>query len=104
MKKLLIFVCMIGLIILSSCSEGKTFDVKNQEGETVKITAKPYGIFNGSDKIVGVQYKVCPEDIVMSIIFSETLIIPIYCIGWDLWEPVSLTNTANKIQNGVIIE
>jgi len=48
----------------------------------------PYGVFNEelrNDKIV---YQVCPASVIVSIIFSETIIAPVYLIGWELWEPV----------------
>lgn len=87
MKKVFIFCAFI--LLLSSCAEEKTFKVDN----TNYIKAEPYGWANSdAKKIDGVVYQVSAGNIFWSIIFSETIVIPIYLTGWQLFEPVRLKN------------
>lgn len=47
-----------------------------------------YGIFNeDTDKSQNVCYKMSPLSVILSIIFIETVIVPVYLVGWDLWDP-----------------
>jgi len=36
-----------------------------------------------------INYQISAVSVIVAIVFSETVIIPVYVLGWDLWEPVS---------------
>lgn len=42
-----------------------------------------------SNKIEGVTYEACIGNIVWDVIAVETIVIPIWLTGWELYEPVS---------------
>lgn len=90
MKK--IYISLITLVILTaSCADNKTFRVEDEtSGLTEVIYAEPYGVFNKEDKDPRVEYKVCKGNVILSIIFSETLLVPVWLVGWELYEPKSL--------------
>lgn len=85
MKKLF-GLLLIAIIALSSCADSKTFE----RADGTKFVAKPYGWANyQSNKIEGVTYEACFENIVWDVITVETMVIPIWLTGWELYEPVS---------------
>lgn len=83
MKKIL-FV-LFALVALSSCADSKTF--KKADGTT--FTAEPYGWANyQSKKVDGVIYECCLGNVIWGIIGVETIIVPVWISGWELFEPV----------------
>jgi type IV pilus biogenesis protein CpaD/CtpE len=82
MKKLLTLL-IIALSIVS-CADSKEFTIDNK---TVKV--EPYGWFDKSQKNDSINYKVNTGNVILSIVFSETIIVPIILTGEELWEPVS---------------
>jgi len=89
MKKLFFIIIVL---ICASCAENKTFSVKTENGELKTIKVEPYGLANKETKIDGVEYQICVGNVLLDVVFSETLIIPIYLIGWELYEPVKLVS------------
>lgn len=102
MKKLLIILTI--LIISTSCADSKYFKVKNEFGETETILVKPYGFANMNDKIEGIEYEPSIGNIVLDVLFLETIVVPIYLIGWQYYEPVGLETENYKIVDGKIIK
>lgn len=116
-NKLLISIIMM-IILLSSCSNGKVFYLKNGvevsenyynqhaysgnqfTRDTFEIViAEPYGWGNSeSRKLDEVQYEVCVGNVIWGIILCETIIMPVYFSGWSLYEPVRLKKN-RKISN-----
>jgi len=89
MKKLLLVLSLV-VVLLSSCADSKTLIVDGKE-----TVVEPYGWADYQDtKVPGVVYKVNVGNVVWSIIFSETLIIPIWLTGWQIMEPVR-SSTSN---------
>tara|TARA_R110000823_G_scaffold67006_3_gene156502 strand:- start:559 stop:825 length:267 start_codon:yes stop_codon:yes gene_type:complete len=85
MKK--IVYALIIVLLLASCSDVKTFT--REDG--TELTVEPYGLFDKDEiKNNDVVYKVNTWNVVASVVFIETAIVPIYILGWDLWEPVAL--------------
>lgn len=79
MKKVM-FLFLLGIVLLSSCAESKTIDGK---------VYKPYGLFNEDTyKNDSIVYELSPGSVICSIIFIETVFVPVYTVGWDLYEPV----------------
>lgn len=48
--------------------------------------AKSYGLFNKERRNPNANYSLSAGSILVAIIFSETVIIPIYVFGWNLYE------------------
>ena len=80
-----ILILIVIICSLPSCAaEDKTID---------GTTYGTYGIFNESEmKNPNIRYEISTGSVVISIIFCETIIIPIYFVGWDLFQPVGKIN------------
>ena len=86
MKKQLLILSMC--IALTSCTHPVSFIDPNTKQEFV---AESYGIANEeAKKINGVIYEVSAGNVIWSIILCETLIAPVYFIGWSIKQPVKL--------------
>ena len=78
MKKILLFVVVISM--LTSCGQPL-----EHEGKTYPT----YGFLNKStDKSKKICYKVSVGNIVWSILSVETVVLPIYFVGFSLFNPV----------------
>lgn len=77
--KLLISLCLL-IFLFSSCAQDKVIDGNKYS---------TYGLFNEKDlKNDSISYEVSGWAVVGGIVFIETIIWPVYVVGWDLWEPV----------------
>lgn len=84
MKKLLFTFLTLTSLLFVSCADDKTIG---------NVTYKPYGLANEETvKDVNVKYQLSAGSVICAIIFSETIIVPVYVIGWDLYEPVKLND------------
>ena len=94
MKKMLIVViCLVFCFTISGCGRNK------QIGKHVYTT---YGLFNsGTERNPNIEYEVILGNVVWAVILSETIIVPLYVIGWSLYEPIRY-KTQNDELNGVI--
>ena len=83
MKKI-IFLASVLCILFSSCAENKELKINNE-----KVIVEPYGWANQDVlKNDSVVYQISPGNVALSIIFCETIVIPIYLTGWKMYEPV----------------
>ena len=82
MKKLAVFAAVAALFV--SCADSKVFT----RSDGTQFTAKPYGWMDKDKVIDGVEYDLCTSNIVLSVIFSETIAVPVLLTGLELWEPV----------------
>ena len=82
-KKILsLFVALTMLFALSGCG-----DVKMVSG----IIYDTYGFINESDKKnPDIEYRLIIGNIVWSVILFQTIIAPIYFIGFSIYEPVRI--------------
>jgi hypothetical protein len=81
MRKFALILAISSLLALSSCGAPKEID-----GNTYPT----HGYFNeDTSKSKNVCYEVSVGNIVWSIILIETIVMPIYFIGWSLFNPVS---------------
>lgn len=86
MKKT-ILVVLAFCIALTGC--GQPLTVNKKEYPT-------YGLFNEyTKKSKNVCYEISVGNVILSIILIETIIAPIYFIGWDLFNPVRLKKDAS---------
>jgi hypothetical protein len=80
---------MVCVLALSGCAKSKTIDLEGS-----RRTVDPYGLwaeFAAKDRIdQKVEYRLSVPNLVLSVIFSETLVVPIVLVGWYLWEPVGV--------------
>lgn len=84
MKRLLILLVTV-MALCASCADSKVFE----RVDGTKFVAEPYGWANyQSKKIEGVTYEACFGNIVA----IETVIVPVWLTGWELYQPVSYTD------------
>lgn len=89
-KTTLLFILLIG-ILFTSCADSKTFT--DNKGQT--FTAEPYGWANQSEqKYDTVIYDVCVGNVVWDVLLFETVVVPIWLTGWELYEPIRLKTKA----------
>ena len=84
MKKFIaqIMILLFLVATLSGCGDPKVINGKN---------IPTYGMFNEkNNKFDGVEYRVIVGNVVWAIILCETLIAPVYFIGFSLYEPVGV--------------
>lgn len=91
MKKILMFAA-IAAIVLSGCADSKTF----KKADGTEFVAKPYGWMNKDEAIEGVEYELCKENVVVSVLSVETLAVPVLLTGLELYQPVSYVEPKNK--------
>jgi hypothetical protein len=76
-----ILIIMAIALSLASCG-GKSINGKFYEG---------YGIADEEAfKNPNVVYAISAESVIWGILLCQTIVIPIYIVGWDLWKPVRL--------------
>ena len=97
MKKLIILI--MSALMICSCAESKKF--RKQDGTVFE--AEPYGWANyQTNKIEGVKYEINAPNMVLSLIFVETIIAPVLITGYNLFEPVFYTKSdTTEINNGI---
>ena len=85
MKKVILCMLFVCAMLFSSCADSKTF----QRIDGTEFTAEPYGWMTEEDRIEGVEYRVCTKNIVLAVVFSETIVPTILLTGLELYEPES---------------
>ncbi len=70
--------------LLLSCAKPKKFEIGGKVKEV-----QPYGFLNPSDKNDSIQYAISVEDVILSAVFSETLVVPVVSLGYFMWKPVA---------------
>lgn len=79
-RTLLLVAALASTLLLSACGNDKTINGKNYQ---------TYGVFNeDANKDDGIKYEVSAGSVIWAIILCETVVFPVYIIGWDLWQPV----------------
>ena len=78
MKKLLLALTLA--FVITGCAHDKVIDGKNYE---------PYGLIDEPTmKCDSIQYKVVTGNVVWGVFLFETVVVPIWLFGYDLYEPV----------------
>jgi major membrane immunogen (membrane-anchored lipoprotein) len=81
MNRPLLALVLASTLALAACgADDKTID---------GVTYGTYGLVNKEEmRNPNIQYEISGWSIFWSIVFSETIIAPVYFIGWDLYQPV----------------
>ena len=86
------FIVLMLLLVVVGCSSApKTKKVDGIIASSCfidSVEVPPYGLLNKELEQPNVQYTTCAWSVILSIVFSETVIAPVYLIGWELYEPV----------------
>ncbi len=84
-KRISIFIVIILVIVtISGCSQNAIFN---------GVEYKTHGLINKSEiRNPNIRYKIVWGNVFLGIIFAETIIIPIYIFGYDLYEPIGVKN------------
>jgi len=87
MKKILASIMIVVFLSLAAgCGDTKT--IKGVEYDT-------YGLFNKDDnRNPDVKYRLVIGNIIWSVILVETIIAPIYFLGFSLYEPVGVKDSS----------
>lgn len=82
MKRSLIAAVLASALLLTACGA----DNKVING----VEYGTYGLVNESEmKNPKIQYEISGWSIFWSVVFCETIVVPIYFIGWDLYQPIA---------------
>lgn len=86
------FLLLFISFFLFGCAEDKALVLNGKS-----VYAESYGLFNEeAKKRDDVVYQISPGSVVVSIITFETVVIPVYILGWDLYEPVRMKTETNE--------
>jgi hypothetical protein len=97
MKKFL-SILLVLFVLFTSCSTTRTFyKVEQDENKNMKITtqvveASPYGLLNQVDKTEGIAYRVHIPSIIFSIVFAQTIVVPVVLTGFFLFQPYKIVD------------
>ncbi len=93
MKKVIsIMLVLAMLVVFTGCGDNKVI------GKTEYGT---YGLFNqGDQKNPDVKYRLIIGNVVWSIILVETIVAPIYFLGFSLYEPIGAKHK-NEVKGSV---
>lgn len=76
------FMLLSMCLLLAGCNNTKTIN---------GVTYDVYGLANMDDKKnPNIEYEISTGSVITAVIFSETVVIPLYILGVDLWQPVGL--------------
>lgn len=53
------------------------------------LSLQPNHMVGQTRKVDGVKYEVCFGNVAWSVVGLETIIVPLWLTGWELYEPVS---------------
>ena len=77
MKKIICIVLVVAVMALSGCGHPKTIN---------GTTYPTRGLFQ--EKNPNIHYEVSVGNVVWSIILVETIIAPVYFVGWSIYNPI----------------
>ena len=94
MKRIIINMLILAILALPLGGCGETAIIKGYEYET-------YGLLNrGNNMNPNIEYKVIIGNVIWSVLLFETIIAPIYFLGFSLFEPVGEANKDIKHKGG----
>lgn len=88
MKKLVVSVLIAASLLLSACGRPAMIDGKNYP---------TYGLVNAdTQKSADVCYELSVGNVVWSLLLVETVVMPIYFIGFDIYNPIGKKGVTGK--------
>ena len=82
MKKVVAVAVILSMLLIVGCGDKMIIDGR---------TYDTYGVFTMEDgKNPDIQYRLIIGNVVWSILLFQTIVMPVYFIGWSLYEPVGL--------------
>ena len=79
MKKLIVLLLVVALLSIG-CGDVKTID---------GVTYDTYGVFTmNTDANPDIRYRLIIGNVVWSVLLCQTIVMPIYFVGFSLWEPI----------------
>lgn len=73
---------LLACLSLAACSNPRVLDGKVYDS---------YGFLNEQSlRSRNVCYSISPAAIILTIVFAETILVPIYFVGFDLFDPIRL--------------
>ena len=91
----MVWIIVVTIILVAAFSlffkmsdNGKVITYLSLDNTPVTQEVCSYGFFNQEDKVEGVKYKVDTGVVVLSVIFSETIVVPAILLGLYLYEPI----------------
>lgn len=76
----LVLIFLFWKLLFSFCAQPKTID---------RQVVQPYGLFNPEDKNENIEYKVSMGSVIVGALSFETIVVPVYIFGWNLYEPIA---------------
>lgn len=68
-------------LLLGACADSKTIN---------GVTYEPYGLVTSGEKQnPNIKYRIVWGNVFWAVVLSETVVAPIYFVGWSLYEPVA---------------
>ena len=86
MKKVFVTLIVLTILVIPITSCEPNDPVRTKAGTTKVV--EDYGLFNKEVMDSTVTYQISPVSVICSAVFIETIFVPIWLIGWYLWEPV----------------
>lgn len=72
---------LVSLFVMTACADDKVINGKEYE---------TYGLLNKDEvKDPNIRYHLVTGNVILSVILCETLFMPVYFIGFSIYEPVS---------------
>ena len=80
--KILRLAVILGLgLSLSACAKSKVID---------GVEYQPYGLANEDvHRNPNIQYELVLGNVILSFILFETVVVPVYLVGWEIMQPVA---------------
>ena len=86
MIKKIFIIAMVTLFLLTTISCGNTKKIND-------VTYDTYGLINKDDKKnPNIKYRLIIGNIILSCLLVETIVAPIYFLGFSIYEPVRQAN------------
>jgi len=95
---LLLLLTIGGIVYI--CTSGGFASSKDFVINGKTVTVQPYGL--GNEQVMkndSINYEVSMGNVVLSVIFSESVVVPVCLVGWHLYQPVSKKISPPRIQN-----
>uniref|UniRef100_A0A6M3LMX0 Lipoprotein n=1 Tax=viral metagenome TaxID=1070528 RepID=A0A6M3LMX0_9ZZZZ len=99
LKKTISALLVISFLFVFACGNTMVLDVPAKTTTGYKTaTIGTYGLINKDDDMnPNVKYRLIVGNFIWSIILAETIIAPIYFIGFSIYEPVGV-KTGNEVK------